>query len=172
MAMPRRTHPHPGLYSHCKECKLLYDKDYRERHYDPPKPQKPDPRVIHYQKNRKTLDAQNQAWRKKNPKKTRAIYRRYYRKHREQAMQKSFNRQSLQKTRGNGKRINRLEIYHRDGGICHLCHRKVSPKHFSLDHLIPLSKGGLHIPSNVALAHTKCNNLRGPGRWPAQLRLF
>jgi HNH endonuclease len=42
----------------------------------------------------------------------------------------------------------------------------------SLDHLIPLSRGGTHEPANVSLAHLRCNVSRGAGRKPAQLWLI
>jgi 5-methylcytosine-specific restriction endonuclease McrA len=41
----------------------------------------------------------------------------------------------------------------------------------SMDHLVPLSKGGDHSWANVALAHRSCNSKRGAGRLSAQLRL-
>jgi 5-methylcytosine-specific restriction endonuclease McrA len=41
----------------------------------------------------------------------------------------------------------------------------------SLDHLVPVSKGGAHIATNLRLAHLQCNIRRGPGRLDAQLLL-
>lgn len=70
------------------------------------------------------------------------------------------------------EKIDRLAIYERDGGKCHICHRVVSRRTFSIDHLIPLVSGGSHSYINVALAHISCNKRRGPGRLPAQLRLI
>ncbi len=45
---------------------------------------------------------------------------------------------------------------------CHWC--KVEFERFedaTLEHIIPLSKGGLDNPNNTTLAHAKCNNDRG-----------
>lgn len=67
--------------------------------------------------------------------------------------------------------INPQHIYERDGGKCHICHRRVSRGDFHIDHLIPVSQGGANVASNVALAHPFCNVSRGAGRIPAQLRL-
>lgn len=64
-----------------------------------------------------------------------------------------------------------LEIAERDGWRCHICRRKVDRQAWSLDHLIPKSKGGLHVRENVKLAHRRCNSLRGVDRLPAQLLL-
>ena len=63
-------------------------------------------------------------------------------------------------------------LYERDKGICHLCGTEcnyndniiTSEGHFiagetypSIDHVIPISKGGKHSWENVKLAHHKCN---------------
>lgn len=48
---------------------------------------------------------------------------------------------------------------------------KESPFYVSRDHLVPASKGGLHLSNNKLLAHTKCNALRGNGELtPEQFR--
>jgi 5-methylcytosine-specific restriction endonuclease McrA len=38
--------------------------------------------------------------------------------------------------------------------------RHPHPLSASLDHLVPLSAGGVHAPDNVALAHLRCNIMR------------
>ena len=72
--------------------------------------------------------------------------------------------------------INLFDLFQRDKGICWLCGEKCNyqdkklkvsengrtymatgPDYPSIDHIIPLSKGGLHIWENVKLAHKKCN---------------
>ena len=76
-----------------------------------------------------------------------------------------------QQMRENG--ITAIAIYERDGGKCHLCHRLVSRRTFSLDHIIPKSVGGPGTWENLALAHLRCNVKRGVGKKiPAQMRLF
>lgn len=56
------------------------------------------------------------------------------------------------------------EIYERDGWICQLCGEQVDPNlaypdamSASLDHVVPLSRGGAHVRTNVQLAHLICN---------------
>lgn len=60
------------------------------------------------------------------------------------------------------------EILERDGTDCHLCGKPVDMTlawphrdSKSVDHIIPLSKGGAHDPSNCALAHMGCNSSKG-----------
>lgn len=74
--------------------------------------------------------------------------------------------------------VSLAEIYKRDGGICQLCGKKVSlrykaphPLSATLDHIIPLSRGGTHEPKNVQLAHWICNVKRGTGG-SVQLRIM
>lgn len=74
--------------------------------------------------------------------------------------------------------VRRADIWKRDGGRCQLCRRKIKPnlkaphhQSLTLDHIVPLAKGGTHEPSNVQLAHFICN-VRKNDRLIGQLRLF
>lgn len=65
-------------------------------------------------------------------------------------------------------------LYKRDEGICYICGNKCDyndykkdgsnftsgPTYPSVDHLIPLSRGGKHAWYNVRLAHHRCNSLK------------
>lgn len=60
------------------------------------------------------------------------------------------------------------DVYERDGWICQICYEPVDesvkwpdPMSPSLDHVIPLSKGGHHVWENVSLAHLDCNVRKG-----------
>ena len=69
------------------------------------------------------------------------------------------------------EKIDRMAVYDRDGGRCHICGDRVSPTEFVLDHLIPLAHGGPHVASNLRVAHGLCNSRMGAARLPAQLLL-
>jgi 5-methylcytosine-specific restriction endonuclease McrA len=75
-------------------------------------------------------------------------------------------------------RITLKKLYKRDEGICYLCGEKcdwndwmVSPKGNSypgdkyptIEHVVPISKGGLDAWNNVRLAHWKCNLEKADG---------
>ena len=63
------------------------------------------------------------------------------------------------------------------GKICHICGEQcdhndcyldshnnnfyVGEKYPSIDHLIPISRGGTHTKDNVKLAHMRCNSIKG-----------
>lgn len=72
-----------------------------------------------------------------------------------------------------------LEIFDRDGWVCHLCGKPIDPKadrrtHIgaTIDHLVPLSEGGADDPANVAAAHNRCNKAKGVRAMNEQLRLI
>ena len=62
------------------------------------------------------------------------------------------------------------KLYERDSGICHICGEQCSwdskeygtcgPDYPSIDHVVPLSKGGSHTWENVKLAHHLCNGAK------------
>ena len=75
--------------------------------------------------------------------------------------------------------VDRDAIAERDGWRCQLCGRRVDPSvawpdpmSRSLDHIVPLSLGGAHVPSNVQLAHLGCNSVKGNRPAGEQLRLI
>jgi 5-methylcytosine-specific restriction endonuclease McrA len=60
--------------------------------------------------------------------------------------------------------ISRAEIAQRDGWRCGICSKKVRPdlEHpdpycASIDHVLPLARGGDNSPANLQLAHLRCN---------------
>ena len=42
-------------------------------------------------------------------------------------------------------------------GLCHYCQHKFSPKDLTMDHIVPLGRGGTSIKSNLASACKSCN---------------
>lgn len=54
-------------------------------------------------------------------------------------------------------------VYQRDRGLCYLCNEFVDrsapmgPTYATVDHVVPMSKGGVHSYANVKLAHLGCN---------------
>lgn len=54
----------------------------------------------------------------------------------------------------------RRDIYIRDKGICGICGRFVPPDCFTIDHIIPISKGGTYDYDNLQCCCKKCNQLK------------
>lgn len=70
------------------------------------------------------------------------------------------------------------EIFERDCWVCQICGKHVDetlkhphPRSKSLDHIVPISRGGNHTRKNVQLAHLVCN-IRKQAQRCGQLRLI
>jgi 5-methylcytosine-specific restriction endonuclease McrA len=77
-------------------------------------------------------------------------------------------RKARKKGASTGRPVLLAEIAVRDGWVCGICAEIVDPAQQwpaagspSVDHVVPLSKGGAHDPSNVQLAHLSCNSSKG-----------
>lgn len=134
-----RKHSRQYYYRHRERC-LKRSRAYRETH-------------------RKELLEYGKQWRKRN-----TLYlkefekaRRQTEKRKTQELDKTHRRRSQQKT-GDSIPIGELRI--RDKDICHIC-KKLVTENFTIDHIIPLSRGGTHTWDNVGLAHNRCNNIKG-----------
>ena len=57
--------------------------------------------------------------------------------------------------------ITLAKLFRRDRGTCQICQEWVKPRHASIDHIQPVSKGGHHLWSNVQLVHLVCNLRKG-----------
>jgi hypothetical protein len=59
------------------------------------------------------------------------------------------------------------DVWDQTGGYCHICGRLCARREMrlelkpTLDHVIPLSRGGSHLMSNAAIAHFICNTFKG-----------
>lgn len=58
-------------------------------------------------------------------------------------------------------RLSRQNVFLRDEYICQYCQKRMSEKRLTIDHVIPLSKGGRHEWTNVVTACSACNNKKG-----------
>lgn len=163
--------------SYCKACHSQYFRDW-------------------YERNRESRKAQTKAWARANRDKVRASVKKNYHKHREhrreyfrrwyaelradperwaatsERLRANANRRRAHMNSAPSSPYSRTAIFERDGWRCHICGRKVSVKDASIDHLVPISRGGSDTADNVSLAHVNCNKRRGAGRTDAQLLLI
>lgn len=60
----------------------------------------------------------------------------------------------------------------RGTGLCHYCGRRFPPRELTMDHLVPLSRGGRTTRGNVVPCCKECNNRKQqllPVEWEAYL---
>ena len=65
------------------------------------------------------------------------------------------------------EQFNPIEVFERDGWLCGVCGDPVDPglkypdpRSKSLDHIVPIARGGTHSSENAQLAHLRCNILK------------
>lgn len=128
-----------------------------------------------YAGEREKILARNAAWKKANPEKKAELDAAYYQANRERldaratarrlanpepGRARSRARRHLVRA-GGGDRIDPRSIFERDEGICGICKQPVPPDRYEIDHIIPISRGGRHVESNLQTAHVSCNRRKG-----------
>lgn len=105
----------------------------------------------------------NVAWRKANP-----TYWQEWQKANAQKVRDISNRRRAQKLNGQYEEIDRDLVFKRDGYECKLCSKPLDmgakfphPLSPTLDHIVPLNKGGHHLYVNLQAAHFRCNTAKG-----------
>ena len=104
-----------------------------------------------YKNHRSTEDgvaldqARNREWKKKNPAKVRDLNER--RRHLKRAATLVSPQECADK----------IEELRREC-FCRWCCIRLTPSNRSIDHIIPLARGGAHIPDNLAAACRTCNS--------------
>ena len=113
------------------------------------------------------VQRKNRKWRTANPDKAKAAVKRWYDANPDQIRRYARERAALKRS-VLVESFDESEIFDRDGWICQLCSEPVDPsegprssRSKSLDHIVPLTKGGLHTRENSQLAHLGCNSAKG-----------
>jgi len=77
------------------------------------------------------------------------------------------------------KKVDREKVFKSDGYKCHICGRRTDPalkfphpRSPTIDHLIPLARGGKHEPENCRTACFQCNSRKSDGGGGDQFALF
>ncbi|UCD33419.1 MAG: HNH endonuclease [Desulfobacterales bacterium] len=58
-------------------------------------------------------------------------------------------------------------------GVCQYCGRSTPPKELTMDHIVPIARGGKSIKNNVVTACKECNNAKKqllPMEWEQYLK--
>lgn len=111
-------------------------------------------------------------WKEKNPERWREIARgvkqRAFQRDPTKVRDYKLKRQAIREARIRGageiEEIGIQELMERDGFLCGLCCSPVERRNASIDHILPVARGGSHTWRNVQLAHLRCNQVKG-ARW-------
>ena len=114
----------------------------------------------YYSVNSEVEKEKSRKWREENPGKFQEQGKRYRKENVIKLLDKNAKRRATLKG-VTVEKVDRGEIYIRDSGICGICKIHVPLHEVTLDHIIPLSKGGEHSKRNIQLAHRSCNSAKG-----------
>lgn len=182
--------------THAKEIKVYQDaynagrrevsKAWNKAKYDAdPEAARARALAYHYANREKVL-ARKRAYRAKNRERLLALNRQYHVEHAEQrrartrAYKAAHPEQYLsyesarraKKMTPIAEKVSLSVLYLRDNKTCTICYTSVKRGEGSIDHIIPLSKGGEHTYRNCALAHKLCNTRKRDGIVAQQMHLF
>lgn len=166
-----------GLTSRCKPCRR---QDHREYLRDPVVLARTAERAKAWAKNNPDRIAEfqrawrdrhpgysaeaNRKWREQNPGAAAA----YHQANRDKAIRRVNRRRARIKETAAAEPIDLAAIWRWQCGTCPLCDQRIDsslahpdPLSKSVDHIVPLSKGGTHERANVQWAHLVCNIRKG-----------
>ena len=115
----------------------------------------------YYRENREAIRCMGRAYYERNRERIKVATRRWAKNNRDKTRLYAIQYQNKRRAWLNGtesKRVLYERVLERDGYRCHLCGKRVTRKHLSFDHVIPLSKGGANVEMNIAMAHRSCNS--------------
>lgn len=145
--------------SYCKPCGREFSRKYAREHRE-------ERRLYGIEWNAQNRDLKrklDREWVEKNRERKLAINRKWQKK----TQLDSGHRGRAKKFGVKYTPINKLTIFERDLWICGLCREPVDKDIpwpdllcATLDHIIPMSRGGDHVESNVQLAHFLCNLMK------------
>ena len=128
-----------------RQERIAYAKRYYADHKQEMKTQNARNYAENFERNRQ----QKEQWAKEHPERMRTLKRKG-----------ELNRRANKRNQF-VESIDPQVVFERDEGIYGICKEIVIGK-FHVDHVIPLSKGGLHTYSNVQTSHPTCNERKGP----------
>jgi 5-methylcytosine-specific restriction endonuclease McrA len=137
-----------GLRYDCKTCIRTAEAQHREEH-------------------REVINAARRARYASNPVRERTRSNAWKRNHPE-ASRGDNHRRRVALHSGIVEKFIDTEIFERDDYICQICFEPIypflrwpDPLAASLDHIIPISKGGNHTRDNAQVSHLRCNLVKG-----------
>ena len=183
-----------GLNSICKECEKLYRQKNKEnrresvkRHRNKSDSKKK--RLEYDRKNREKINAQARSRIQRYKEKRRAYYeankdrfrewnKEWRKKNREKIKIRDMKRRAKKYASGGSFSVEDFQVCLLQHKIkanqyyCHWCKRAMSRNEITLDHVMPLTLGGIHTKENIVIACRSCNCSKGkkhPDIWRKEI---
>jgi 5-methylcytosine-specific restriction endonuclease McrA len=137
-----------GLDARCKTCKKEIREENREYHAAKSKEWR--------ENNPDRFKERRDAWSQANPQSQNETRKKWLadNKHKVRQIKQAYKLRRKEWEVGD---VDYDEILARDGLVCHICGLDVAPDDIHFDHVIPLSKEGMHSMDNIHVSHSKCN---------------
>ena len=89
--------------------------------------------------------------------------------------QESVSEEEIKREKDKARNLKRTHWWNNklQKGICHYCGRKVGRENLTMDHVVPLSRGGKSKRGNIVAACKECNNRKKyllPLEWEEYLK--
>lgn len=157
-----------GLSSWCKECIRTKNRNHYRSNSEDAKLNATIRRVVkrdavlessrrYNKKNAEEIALKMAERRRSDPANAKTIAKRYRQKNKDKVLDRCHVRRARIKNNGPVESISRKRVWERDGGRCWMCCRKVEFEDMHLDHVVPVSRGGVHTYGNVKTACEPCN---------------
>lgn len=121
----------------------------------------------YYQRNKDSAREYSKKYYLEHGEEMRARMKEYTQNNREKLLpmwQRNYLKRRAKLANVKSERYEKLDVYKRDNGLCYICSEQIDvllewphPKSYSIDHIVPLSKGGDNTLDNVASTHLRCN---------------
>ncbi len=89
----------------------------------------------------------------------------------------TFDEEEIRREKEKARHLRRTHWWYKrtQKGVCHYCHRQVGQKRLTMDHVVPISRGGKSKKGNIVPACKECNNKKKyllPVEWEGYLELL
>lgn len=174
----RHTKPSKPRTAEQKKAQAIRDKERRRRNKEKIALQKKE----YYEKNKESYLAKCKALYYREQDQIKSRHAKYRKEHRQQNINNVFRHNSISRVMAAGfnaeyrEDITKQDVYAEHGNICYICGEMVNMQCADIrlrpcvDHVIPISKGGAHIISNLRIVHFSCNS-RKHSKLPSELKL-
>jgi 5-methylcytosine-specific restriction endonuclease McrA len=74
--------------------------------------------------------------------------------------EQNIDKQSIAREKSKARELRKAQWWQKEisKGVCHYCGKSFKPKDLTMDHVVPLSRGGKSTKGNVVPCCKECNN--------------
>ncbi len=153
----RKASAKSGIHYRCRLCMT----EYYVQYYKKNRQRRIDQATTWCKANRQKANAHIAEWARKNPERQRQYHRKSMQRHPETYERNHRRRRARLASVECDPTVLLHTVYQKSDGVCGICAKYVDRDKASVDHIVPISKGGTHTWDNVQLAHLVCNSLKG-----------